>query len=85
MTNKGLKTFNLPHDTIRIVKQKPNQSAFVNKAIIRLHVGQKEFRLWDIDVKELLMHCLMRGGTPPHIAAVIKEHYKEDLENQSQA
>lgn len=76
MTNKGLKTFNLPIDTIRIVRTKPNQSAFVNKAIIRLHVGAKEFRLWDIDVDELLKHCYTRGGCPSHIKAVIKEHYK---------
>jgi hypothetical protein len=78
MVDKGLKTFNLPLDTIRIVKTKPNQSAFVNKAIIRLHVAQKEFRLWDVDVEEMLIHCAkMRGSCPPHIKAVILEHYKE--------
>ena len=72
---KSLKTFNLYQSTIKIVRTKPNQSEFVDKAILRLHNKETEFTLVDIDVDEILKSIWYRASCPPHIAAVIRAHY----------
>lgn len=73
---KGLKTFNLRHSTIAIVRKKPNQSEFVDRAIIRLHNNEDDFRLFDLDAREIMEHLLSRGGCPIHIQAVIRDYLK---------
>ena len=70
---KGLKTFNLRHSTIAIVKKKPNQSEFVDRAINRLHNQEGEFSLLDIETTILLRTLVRRAGCPAHIKAVISE------------
>ena len=72
---KGLKTFNLRHSTIAIVRKKPNQSEFVDRAIIRLHNSEDDFSLIDLSADQILKHLLSRGGCPEHIKAVIRAHF----------
>lgn len=74
MTDKSLKTFNLRRSTIRIVRQKQNQSEFVDRAINRLHNQMDDFMLRDVATDELLRHLLVRAGCPVHIKAVIREY-----------
>jgi len=74
MTNKSLKTFNLRRTTIDIVRTKPNQSEFVDRAINRLHNQMDDFLLRDVPTEEMLRHLLVRAGCPIHIKAVIREY-----------
>ena len=75
MTDKGLKTFNLRRSTIRVVRQKQNQSEFVDKAIMRLHKSENDFSLIDLSADQILKHLLSRGGCPEHIKAVIRAYF----------
>ena len=74
MNDKSLKTFNLRRSTIRLVRTKHNQSEFVDKAIVRLHNNEQDFRLIDLSAEQILQHLLSRGGTPDHIKAVIRDY-----------
>jgi hypothetical protein len=51
---KTLKTFNLDQDTIRLVRTKPNQSTFVDRAIRFLHNKEEEFDIRDIPTRQLM-------------------------------
>jgi hypothetical protein len=82
MTNKSLKTFNLRRTTIDIVRTKPNQSEFVDRAINRLHNQMDDFLLRDVPTDEILRHLLVRAGCPIHIKAVIRDYLEQ---TQSQA
>ena len=75
MTDKSLKTFNLRRSTIRVVRQKHNQSEFVDKAIMRLHNSEDDFSLIDLSAEQILKHLLSRGGCPEHIKAVIRAYF----------
>ena len=74
---KSLKTFNLRHSTIAIVRKKPNQSEFVDRAINRLHNQEADFRLIDIETDVLLTTLMRRDGCPTHIKAVIRDYLGE--------
>lgn len=50
---KTLKTFNLNQDTIRLVRTKVNQSAFVDRAIRMLHNKQEEFDITNVETLRL--------------------------------
>lgn len=75
MTDKSLKTFNLRRSTIRVIRQKQNQSEFVDKAIMRLHNSEDDFSLIDLSADQILKHLLSRGGCPEHIKAVIRAYF----------
>ena len=82
MTDKSLKTFNLRRSTIKLVRTKQNQSEFVDRAIVRLHNNETDFRLIDLETRAIMRHLLSRGGCPHHIQAVIRDYLDN---NQSQA
>jgi hypothetical protein len=71
MTDKGLKTFNLRRSTIRIVRQKQNQSEFVDKAIMKLHNSQEEFNIADVPTRQLMAVLQQREDTPRHIKVIL--------------
>ena len=77
MTDKSLKTFNLRRSTIKLVRTKPNQSEFVDRAIVRLHNKEEDFRLIDLEAREIMRHLLSRGGCPHHIQAVIRDYLEQ--------
>ena len=52
---KSLKTFNLDHDVIRIVRSKPNQSEYTNKSIRAYHNKETEFDVSNVATKRLLV------------------------------
>ena len=75
---KGLKTFNLNHSTIRIVKRKPNQSAFVDKAIIEWDKKESEFTLSDIPTRQLMAALQQRDDCPRHIKIILWDQIKAE-------
>lgn len=77
---KGLKTFNLRHSTIAIVRKKPNQSEFADRAIMRLHNQEEDFSLIDLSAREIMRHLLSRGGCPKHIQGVIRVYLESYAE-----
>ena len=50
---KSLKTFNLDQDTIRLVRTKPNQSTFVDRAIRFLHNKEEQFDISQVETTRL--------------------------------
>jgi len=73
---KITRAYTVDRETIEILKKKSNKSQYVCRAVKRLHVNEGELRLYEIPVGELLQHCMIRGGCPPHIEAVIREYYQ---------
>lgn len=67
---KGLKTFNLNHSTIAIVKKKANQSEFVDRAIRKLHDGEG-FDITDMPLKGIMWALTQREDCPSAVRAVI--------------
>ena len=63
---KSLKTFNLDHDVIRIVRSKPNQSEYTNKSIRAYHNKETEFDVSNISTKQLLVMLGLRKDCPEH-------------------
>ena len=73
MNNKSLKTFNLRQSTINIVKTKPNQSEFVDRAIIKLHNKQEEFTIDDMETRAIAIRLKNRDDCPRHLSILIHE------------
>ena len=70
MTTKGLKTFNLRHSTIAIVKKKSNQSEFVDRAIVKLHNGE-DFDITDLPLRTVMWALSQRDDCPSAVRAII--------------
>ena len=75
---KSLKTFNLDHDVIQIVKKKQNQSQFVCKAVRKLHSSENEFDISDVSTRRLLVVLGLRKDCEPSIRALINHHLYEE-------
>ena len=73
MNNKSLKTFNLRRTTIDIVRTKPNQSEFVDRAIIKLHKKQEEFTIDDMETRAIAIRLKNRDDCPRHLSILIHE------------
>ena len=70
---KGLKTFNLRHSTIKLVRTKPNQSEFVDRAIVKYHKKQEELTIDDMETRAIAIRLKNRDDTPRHITILIEE------------
>ena len=73
MTDKGLKTFNLRRTTIDIVRTKPNQSEFVDRAIVKLHKNQEQFTIDDMETRAIAIRLKNREDCPRHVSILIHE------------
>lgn len=67
---KGLKTFNLRHSTIKIVRTKQNQSEFVDRAIVKLHNGD-DFNITDMPLRGIMWALSQRDDCPSAVRAII--------------
>ena len=74
---KSLKTFNLDHDVIRIVRSKPNQSEYTCKAIRSYHNKESEFDVSNLSTRRLLVILGLRKDCEPSIRALINHHLYE--------
>lgn len=73
MTDKSLKTFNLRRSTIAIVRTKPNQSEFVDRAIVKLHKKQEQFTIDDMETRAIGIRLKNRSDCPRHVSILIHE------------
>lgn len=73
MVDKSLKTFNLRRSTIRIVRQKQNQSEFVDKAIVKLHNSEEQFDISDVPTRSLMWALSRRDDCPRSIVAIVED------------
>ena len=73
---KITRAYTIDKETLEILSRKPNKSQFVCRAVKRMHFLEGQLRLYELDVEELLTSAAVKGSCPPHIAAVIKEHYQ---------
>lgn len=78
---RGLKTFNLSQECIKLVRSKSNQSRYVERAIFKMHKLEKDrekeinqIDLSDIPTKRFLVILSLREDTPDAIRALIQHH-----------
>lgn len=81
---KSLKTLNLTHECIRLIRTKPNQSAFVERAVWKLDKLEKDKQkeidaidVSDMPTKRLLVILGLRKDCEPSIRALINHHLYE--------
>ena len=74
---KSLKTFNLSHECIRIVRSKPNQSEYCESAIRAMHNKEGEFDVTNLSTRRLLVILGLRKDCEPSIRALINHHLYE--------
>jgi len=74
---KSLKTFNLSHECIRIVRSKTNQSEYCERAIRAMHNKEKQFDVSLMSTKQLLVMLGLRKDCEPSISALINHHLYE--------
>ena len=73
MNDKSLKTFNLRRSTIRIVRQKHNQSEFVDRAIVKLHNKEEELDVHDATARTLAIALKYKPELPNAIRILIED------------
>lgn len=69
---KSLKTFNIDHDTIKILNRKTNKSQFVCRAVKALQKQQNEFQLADVGSKMMLNTLVTREDISQHLKKIIE-------------
>jgi len=81
---KSLKTFNLSHDCIRLIRSKANQSDYCERAIYLKHNQEKKRQeeidaidISDVTTKRLLVILGLRTDVPKHIRTLINQHLYE--------
>jgi len=74
---KSLKTFNLSHECIRIVRSKTNQSEYCESAIRAMHNKESEFDVTNMSTRRLLVILSLRKDCEPSIRALINHHLYE--------
>lgn len=72
MADKSLKTFNLNRSTIEIVRRKHNQSAFVDRAIVKLHKQDESVDLAGYTTRQLMWALSRREDCPESIIAIVE-------------
>lgn len=70
--DKSLKTFNLNRSTIEIVRRKHNQSAFVDRAIVKLHKQDESVDLAGYTTRQLMWALSRREDCPESIIAIVE-------------
>ena len=80
---KSLKTFNLSHECIRTVRQMPNQSQFVERAIFdrAAYLKTKEkksatFGAGDLTARQLMWALQQKDDCPSAIRAIILDIFE---------
>lgn len=74
---KSLKTFNLSHECIRIVRSKHNQSEYCEQAIRHMHNKELDFDVSTLSTRRLLVILGLRKDCEPSIRALINHHLYE--------
>lgn len=64
---KSLKTYNMDHDVINILKRQPNKSEYVNKAVRQKSHRIQEVYAADFDTRSLCIALKEKKDIPEHI------------------
>ena len=70
---KSLKTYNMDASSIKILRSKPNKSAFVNLAVHKLHSQEMYFDIENVSTKQLYAVILARMDDNDPLRALIVE------------
>lgn len=68
---KSLKTYNMDHDVIEILRPVQNKSRFVCAAVRRMKNGENAFDLTDVSSRQLLAVISNRPDIPKELVAHI--------------
>ena len=69
---KSLKTYNMDHDCIRILKNQPNKSKYVCESIRLRDKSETEFDLLLVDTRLLMIHLKSRAVVSPQLKALLQ-------------
>ena len=68
------RTFSIDYDLAKKLRNKPNQSRIVCKAVRRFLANQEQYTYTDIPSNRLMMELRMRNDVPNHIKVVLEEY-----------
>jgi len=68
------RTFSLDYDLAKKLRNKPNQSRIVCKAVRRFLANQEQYTYTDIPSPRLMMELRMRDDVPNHIKVILAEY-----------
>lgn len=68
------RTFSIDYDLAQKLRNKPNQSRIVCKAVRRFLANQDQYTYSDIKSERLMMELKMRDDVPNHIKVLITEY-----------
>jgi len=68
------RTFSIDYDLAQKLRNKPNQSRIVCKAVRRFLANQDQYTYSDIRSERLMMELKMRDDVPNHIKVLITEY-----------
>lgn len=68
------RTFSIDYDLAQKLKNKPNQSRIVCKAVRRFLAKQDQYTILDYPSERLMMELRMREDVPNHIKVLLAEY-----------
>jgi hypothetical protein len=68
------RTFSLDYDLAKKLRNKPNQSRIVCKAVRRFLANQDQYTYADIPSQRLMMELRMRDDVPNYIKVILAEY-----------
>ena len=68
------RTFSIDYDLAKKLRNKPNQSSLVCKAVRRFLANQEQYTYTDVPSNRLMMELRMRDDVPNHIKVVLEEY-----------
>lgn len=68
---KITRAYTLSSDVVRILKNKPNKSEFVERAVRKMHNQEDEFNLNDIPTRQLMAALQQRDDCARHIKIIL--------------
>lgn len=75
---KSLRTYNMDRNVIQILNSKPNKSAYVNLAVIKLHSKEMHFDITNVSTKQLLAVVLSRMNDDDPLRRLLEERIKAE-------
>ena len=69
---KSLKTYNLDHDVIQILRSKPNKSQYVCKSVRAYTIAEEMFEIGDVPTRELIIYLKIKDDITPQLQAMLE-------------
>jgi len=68
---KITRAYTLSIDVVNILKNKPNKTQFVERAVRKLHSGEDEFDITDIPTRQLMAVLQQREDCARHVKIIL--------------